>query len=95
YITVEAKRVDVKPTDKDDGVGQLKSYMSACSKCRHGVWVASEKMAFRRLEDGTIEDDVDIPRFGDDEPTVPQFAGLVPALDLKATLHPTFRMSGE
>ena len=61
--------------------------MSACSRCRHGIWVASEKMAFRRLEDGTIEDDIDIPRFGYDEPVVPQFGDLVPALDLKATLH--------
>ncbi len=87
YIAIEAKRPEVKPTDRAEGVGQLKSYMSACSRCRHGIWVASEKMAFRRLEDGTIEDDIDIPRFGYDEPVVPQFGDLVPALDLKATLH--------
>ena len=87
YIAIEAKRAEIKPTDREEGVGQLKSYMSACSRCRHGVWVASEKMAFRRGEDGTIEDDIDIPRYGDDEPTVPQFGDLVPALDLKATLH--------
>ena len=86
-IVVETKRAEVKPTDKDNGVGQLKSYMSACSRCRHGVWVASEKLAYRRLEDGTISDDIDIPRFGHDEPVIPQFHDLVPALDLKATLH--------
>ncbi len=87
HIAVEAKRAEVKATDRDQGVGQLVSYMSACSRCRHGLWVASEKLAYRRLEDGTIEDDIDIPRFGDDEPIVPQFGDLVPALDLKATLH--------
>lgn len=87
YIAVEAKKADVKPTDRDEGIGQLKSYMSACSTCRHGIWVASEKLAFRRLLDGTIEDDIDIPRFGDDEPVIPQFGDLVPALDLKATFH--------
>jgi len=86
-IIVETKRAEVKPTDKDNGVGQLKSYMSACSRCRHGIWVASEKLAYRRLEDGTISEDIDIPRFGDDEPVIPQFKDLVPALDLKATLH--------
>ncbi|HWE56359.1 MAG TPA: type I restriction enzyme HsdR N-terminal domain-containing protein, partial [Acidimicrobiales bacterium] len=87
YIAVETKRAETKPTDKDDGVGQLKSYMSACSRCRHGVWVASEKLAYHRAEDGTIDEDIDIPRFGDDKPLIPQFNDLVPALDLKATLH--------
>jgi type I restriction enzyme M protein len=86
-IIVETKRAEVKPTDKDNGVGQLKSYMSACSRCHHGIWVASEKLAYRRLEDGTIDDDIDIPRFGADEPVIPQFKDLVPALDLKGTLH--------
>lgn len=86
-IAVEVKRAEIKPTDKDQGLGQLMSYMSACSTCRNGLWVASEKLAFRRLEDGTIEDDIDIPRFGVDEPSIPQFGDLVPALDLKAALH--------
>lgn len=87
FLILETKRADVKPTDREDGVGQLKSYMAACSKSRHGMWVASEKLSYRRLKDGTIEDDIDIPRFGDDEPIVPQYADLVPALDLKAALH--------
>ncbi|HSH58269.1 MAG TPA: N-6 DNA methylase [Acidimicrobiales bacterium] len=87
YIAVEAKRDDVKPTDKDDGAVQLKSYMAACSTCRHGLWVGSEKFAYRRDEHGAIQDDIDIPRFGADEPEVPKFGDLVPALDLKAALR--------
>lgn len=87
YIAVEAKREDVKPSDRDNGVGQLKSYMAASSTCRHGLWVGSERFVFSRDEAGTIEDDVDIPRYGEDEPVVPQFGDLVPALDLKAALR--------
>ena len=44
---VEAKREDVSPKDKAEGVDQLKSYMSACSSCRYGLWVGSEKLALR------------------------------------------------
>lgn len=87
YIAIEAKRADTQTTDRSEGVGQLKSYMSACSTSRYGLWVGTEKLAFTRHEDGTIEDDIDIPRFGDDAPVVPQFNELVPALDLKATLR--------
>lgn len=86
-IVIEAKREDVLPHDREEGVEQLKSYMAACSSCRYGLWVGSEKLAFERLRDGSIKDAVDIPRAGDDQPRVPQFADLVPAVDLKATLR--------
>ncbi len=86
-IVVEAKRADVLPRDRTDGVEQLKSYMAACSSCRFGLWVGAEKLAYSRATDGAIDDTVDIPRAGDDEPRVPQFADLVPATDLKATLR--------
>ena len=42
-IIVEAKREDVSPKDKKEGVDQLKSYMSACSSCKFGLWVGAEK----------------------------------------------------
>lgn len=87
YIAVEAKPEDVKPTDRDEGIAQLKSYMASCSTCRHGLWVGSERFAYSRDDKGVIADDIDIPRCGDDEPVVPQFADLVPALDLKAALR--------
>lgn len=86
-LVVEAKRADVLPRDRSDGVEQLKSYMAACSSCRFGLWVGAEKLAHAKLEDGSIDDAVDIPRAGDTEPRVPQFTDLVPAVDLKATLR--------
>lgn len=86
-VVVEAKRADVLPRDRTDGVEQLKSYMAACSTCRYGLWVGSEKLAFIKLDEGSIEDAVDIPRAGDTAPRVPQFSDLVPAVDLKATLR--------
>jgi type I restriction enzyme M protein len=86
-IVVEAKRADVLPRDRTEGVEQLKSYMAACSSCRYGLWVGSERLAYTRGADGSIEDDIDIPRFGDDEPVDPQWRDLVPAVDLKATLR--------
>lgn len=87
YIAIEAKREDVKSTDRDEGIGQVKSYMAACSTCRHGLWVGVERFAFSRDERGTIEENVDIPRCGDDVSSVPQFSDLVPALDLNAALR--------
>jgi type I restriction enzyme M protein len=87
FIAVEAKRADVKENDRREGVEQLKSYMSACSTCRFGLWVGESRLAFSRQEDGTIDDEVDIPRCGDDEPVPPDFNDLVPALDLTYTLR--------
>jgi type I restriction enzyme M protein len=86
-IVIEVKREGVLPKDRSEGVAQLKSYMAACSSCRYGLWVGAEKSAHARLVDGSIVDTVDIPRAGDDSPRVPEFADLVPAVDLKATLR--------
>lgn len=86
-IVVEVKRVDMLPRDRMEGVEQLKSYMAACSSCRYGLWVGSEKLAYARLDDNSIEEAVDIPRAGDTEPRTPQFSDLVPAIDLKAVLR--------
>src|SRR3982074_1944332 len=35
FIIVEAKRADVLPKDKSEGVEQLRSYMAASSSCRY------------------------------------------------------------
>lgn len=37
-IIIECKKEAVKPTDKDNGLEQLKSYMSACNNCEWGMW---------------------------------------------------------
>ena len=41
-IIVECKREEFKATDRDNGVGQMKSYMAASLNCRFGMWVGSE-----------------------------------------------------
>ena len=86
-IVIEAKRADALPQQRQNGIEQLKSYMAACSRCQYGLWVGSEKVAFSRSAEGVIVDSIDIPRAGDDQPRVPEFVDLIPALDLKATLH--------
>ena len=86
-VVVEAKPESVPPKNKAEGVEQLKSYMSACSSCKFGLWVGSEKMAFEKSATGELEDTTDIPRFGDSRPQPPRFPDLVPATDLKASLR--------
>ena len=86
-VIVEAKREDVSPKDKSEGVEQLKSYMSACSSCRFGLWVGSEKIAYEKSATGEIDDTTDIPRFGETQPQPPKFRELTPATDLKASLR--------
>lgn len=85
-VIVEAKREDVSPRDQAEGVDQLKSYMSACSACRFGLWVGAERRAYEKSDAGGIDDTTDIPRFGAQAPT-PQFHELRPAVDLKASLR--------
>ena len=86
FLIVEAKREDVLPKDRKEGVEQLKSYMAASSMCRYGLWVGLERQGFEKLKDGSIEEGLsDIPKQGDLEPQVPVYADLVPAQDLKAT----------
>ena len=87
FIIIEAKRGDVLPRARDEGIDQLKSYMAASSSCRYGLWVGSEKLGFIRHTDGAIEESIDIPRAGYDVPRVPVFGDLVPAVDLKAVLR--------
>ena len=87
FIIVEAKRKDVKPKDKKEGIEQLKSYMHA-SPCRYGLWVGSERLGFEQFFDGTLQEGLaDIPSRGALQPVVPIYRDLVPALDLKAIFH--------
>ena len=86
-IIVEAKRPDIQPKARGEGVEQLKSYMAACASCRFGLWVGSERAAYEKMPDGSIEDATDLPANGDLEPRVPAWSDLVPAVDLKATLR--------
>ena len=84
-ILVECKREMVKPTDENNGVEQLKSYMAACQNCRFGMWVGSELQVWERTvnSEGGYENvaATDIPRFGSDAPIAPRFSDLIPAED--------------
>lgn len=58
HIIIECKKESIEPTHKKDGVGQLKSYMSACPNCEWGMWTnGKHKEVFRKgvNEDGEIE----------------------------------------
>ena len=82
-VVIECKREDIPPTDKDDGVEQLKSYMATCVNCRFGMWIGSEVQVWEKTEsepDGyAFLEATDIPKFGSDAPQPPRFADLVPA----------------
>lgn len=65
-IIIECKKEAVKPTDKNNGTEQLKTYMSACSNCEWGMWTNGlHKTVFRKVtdENGNIkyEEYNDIP----------------------------------
>ncbi|MBN1873730.1 MAG: N-6 DNA methylase [Anaerolineae bacterium] len=82
-IIVECKRDDVRPTDRDNGIEQLKSYLSACLNARFGMWIGAEFQVWERFKDpdGTerLEPASDIPHFGQDAPQPLTFDSLVPA----------------
>ena len=82
-IVIECKREETKPTDRDNGIDQLKSYMSACLNCQFGMWVGSELQVWERVgsDQGLHEflSATDIPRRGSNAPTPPHFSDLVPA----------------
>jgi len=82
-IIVECKREDVRPTDRDNGVEQLKSYLSACANARFGMWIGSELQVWERLvsDKGEVSfaESTDIPRFGYEAPQPITFTELVPA----------------
>lgn len=82
FIIVEAKTERVKPEDKDSGVGQLESYLSACPNAKYGIWVGSELRAYEvSVEEGIRKpiETTDAPRFGKEAPSRITFRELVPA----------------
>ncbi len=81
-IIIEAKRDEIKSTDKNSGENQLKSYMAASSSCKYGLWVGMERYAFEKLPNGEVANVADIPRAGEDKPRRPQRKDLQVAHDL-------------
>lgn len=83
FIVVEAKREDIRPSSKKQGVDQLKSYLAASVNAKWGLWVGSEMQAYERVigPSGLVafSEAVDIPLRGLHEPKRLQFYDLVPA----------------
>lgn len=85
YILVETKRRGTSPTDKKDGVDQLKSYMAACLNARYGLWTNGEaRFCFAKRSDPkghTFEEIIEIPKAGQTEEDAqrPKRKDLVPA----------------
>jgi type I restriction enzyme M protein len=83
-IIVECKALTIKMGDKDQGVGQLKSYLDACPNTLFGMWINGvDRVCYRRVEkDGHRhwEEVPDLPQFGKEEVADrPRFDQLKPA----------------
>ncbi len=51
-IVIECKKETVEPNSAKDGLGQLKSYMSACPNCKWGMWTnGKQKEVLRKVID--------------------------------------------
>lgn len=51
WLVIECKKEAVKPTDKNNGVEQMKSYMAACSNCEWGMWTnGMHKEVWRKVK---------------------------------------------
>ena len=49
-VIIECKRDSVEPSAKKDGVGQLKSYLSACPNAQWGMWTNGKyKTVYRKV----------------------------------------------
>ncbi len=86
YLIAEVKRETIKPSDKDNGVEQLSSYIAASMNSKYALWVGSERLAyFVDEKEGIrqIADITDIPKKGEYEIPKPTIGSLVPAVELK------------
>jgi type I restriction enzyme M protein len=85
-IIAETKRDEIKPTDRDNGVEQLKSYLAACPNAKWGLWIGSELQAYEMVveagERRAIEV-ADIPPYGKTQPPRITFDQLIPAEGLR------------
>lgn len=69
FIIIECKNESIEPTNRNEGVEQLKSYMSACANCEWGLWTnGKSKFVFRKVKDEkgriSFEEPNDIPSKG-------------------------------
>ena len=84
-IIVECKAPAIRMSDKDQGVGQLQSYLSACPNAVFGMWINGiDRICYRRVEkDGQrfVGRIFDLPQYGkeDEADDRPRFDQLKPA----------------
>lgn len=71
YILVETKRAGVSPSNRTEGIEQLRSYMAACLSVRYGLWTNGDEhycLAKRVDSDRlTFEEIIEIPSYGQSE----------------------------
>lgn len=85
YVLFETKKPGTSSQGKNDGIGQLLSYMAACSNAQYGVWSnGDERFCFARRESrGRVDFEpiIDIPSAGQSEADAlrPQRKNLMPA----------------
>lgn len=85
YVLVETKKPGTSPKDKNDGIGQLQSYMAACPNSRYGLWTnGDDRICFaKRIKAGKVifYEIVDIPFAGQSEADAarPKRTDLMPA----------------
>lgn len=85
HIIVEAKRDTIKPSHKDQGIPQLKSYLAATPNVEYGLWVGSEMRAFHKDTSNkkvVFEDILNIPLATGKAVAPNSFSALVPATDV-------------
>jgi type I restriction enzyme M protein len=84
-LIIECKKPKVKLNDRQDGVGQLISYVSACPACDFGLWTNGagfERQVIHRISPKQVKQvDYDIPRHGQAKPLdkAPKLDDLTPA----------------
>lgn len=94
YIIIETKRPEIKINDKDNGIDQLKSYVSSCINCEFGLWTNGlDKHCFQKKEMKGVGEQkyelvsvIDIPPYGKtiEDYEKPDFKQLRPATELKS-----------
>lgn len=85
-IIAETKTEQTKPTDRDNGVEQLKSYLAACPNTQWGLWIGSELQAFEMVTEAGERRAIeiaDIPPYGRTQPPRITFEQLIPAENLR------------
>jgi type I restriction enzyme M protein len=89
FLIAETKREEIKPTDRENGVDQLKSYLAACFNAKWGLWVGSELQACEvTVEEGQRRpvEVADIPPYGKTQAPRITFDQLIPAEGLRDVL---------